>query len=97
MVKLMQYTKYHYNTFESFKSWNRWRDRYMDFHVTYEIPGMTSCILCKTEDGKKVPPFFGLFWYLLASCLYLNYPYKMYVDKFCQSQVFPVVKHISVR
>lgn len=74
---------------------NRWRDQYMDTNTTSSLNGLKEFNLVRISD--KEVTMIGCGWFFLFTILTMSQFYKYYVDKYCSSQLFTIVKEISTR
>ena len=74
---------------------NRYRDIYMDFTESRDIPGFNKYELVLIKENE--PCFIGSFYYVIFTLLTFGQFYKMYVNSFCINQNYKIRKLISTR
>lgn len=87
---------YDYNYYKDyFWRMNRFRDIYMDFRETREIPGLIHHNLIKLSDNE--PGTVNVCLFILLTFIPFVEFYKIYVNSFCVYQKFRIRKLVSTR
>jgi hypothetical protein len=74
---------------------NRYKDRYMDYNEDMYLEGFQHTSIVVFQEGKR-PFLFGIWWWLLATFLFLNIPYCFYIDYLYQDVEFNLKKRVSI-
>jgi len=72
---------------------NRWRDQYMETSESTSLSGFNAYNLVAV--GGEIPTYVNFGFYVLFTLLTVVELYKIYVNSFCISQNYTIVKEIS--
>ena len=89
-------TYWDYENFRTdFYNRNRWRDQYMDYRETRDVPGLNPLNFIRIRDTE--PCGVNICMFIIFTILPFAEFYKCYVNSFCLNQSFKIRKLISTR